>query len=115
MTAREVIKEWVEQHGELSIRQNRVMHEDVRLGTFQSNGHCSFGRDDGGVKGEVVEVNDDGWLIVDGTQTCYVGEDAMDNYDEDQQLYDGMVEFTGKFAVRPWHPGRPEIDGPLPE
>lgn len=63
---------------------------------------------------EPVELDDE-WLIVKGTQACYVGTGNEHQYENAEKLHDGMVQWEGRFAVQPWVPRNPEIDGPLPE
>lgn len=99
-SAGEIVQEWIDQHDELKLDGKTVKHDGERLGAFRENGRCSFGPDDGGVRGKLVEVDGD-WLYVDGERAYWErGE---------------MNRMTGRFAVQPWHPRRPEIDGPIPE
>lgn len=109
----EIVQEWCEQHDELSLDNGTIKVGDERAGSVR-DGNVTIGPDDGGVEGEPVEV-DDGWLIVEGSQACYVGEDNMHYYENARTVYDGMVAWDGRFAVRPIRFGRVEIDGPLPE
>lgn len=94
----DVIKSWVEEHDELSLDGSTILHGDTRLGSFR-NDRCSIGPEDGGVRGDIVKVDDDGWLIVEGERTYWD---------------DGLGRMNGCFAVRPWQPRNPEIDGPVP-
>lgn len=114
----EIIQAWVGQHDELSFDGRIIKHDGKRLGSFR-NGRISLGPDDGGVKGEVVELDDE-WLIVEGTQVVTVGQErhAKERARDHQYatyLHGSMVQWEGKFAVQPWMPRQPEIDGPLPE
>lgn len=118
MTSEEIVQEWVDRHDELVLDGHSIMQAGKRLGSLR-NGNVRIGPDDGGVQGEVVEVDDD-WLIVDGTLAAYVGEprhakEQAQNDPNAQHLHGGMLEWSGKFAVQPWQPRNPEIDGPIPE
>lgn len=99
---KEIIQKWVDAHDELELDGKTINHGSFRVGTFRGNGRCSIGPEDGGVRGEIVRVDEDSnhALIVDGDRV------AWDH---------GRVSFEGKFAIWPWQPGRPEIDGPIPE
>lgn len=112
MSSSEILTEWVEAHSELDMDGNTITHDGQRLGQLTGD-MVMLGQDDGGVRGEPLRVKAGGWLIVEGSQRCYVGEDAMDMYDEERHLNDGNVQFTGEFAVRPDTPRSPEIDGPI--
>lgn len=117
MTSEEIVQEWVDRHNELVLDGHSIMQGDKSLGRFR-DGNVTIGPD-GGVSGEPVEVDDE-WLIVEGRRVAYAGEprDAKKQAQEDpnaQHLHGGLIEWQGKFAVQPWQPRQPEIDGPIPE
>lgn len=120
----EIVEKWVGAHDELELDDGYagkvINHEGSRLGTFR-DGQCSFGPDDGGVRGEPVRFDEgNDALIVEGSQAASVGDERHAREQARQSesatyLHGSMVEWTGKFAVWPWQPRRPEIDGPIPE
>lgn len=111
----DVLEEWAQHHDELTHDNIGVLHDGERIVSGR-NDRVNVRPDDGGVQGEVIKVDDDGWLIVEGTQACSVGRENADHYREiADEYYDGIAEWNGRFAVKPMSPRRPEIDGPLPE
>lgn len=114
MSPEEIIDEWVGAHDELERDGNDIRHDGKRLGKFNDEGRCSLGPEDGGVRGDIVEVDGE-WLIVDGSQACFVGIGEEHHYENARIVSEGTVQWRGKFAVKPWQPRIPEVDGPLPE
>lgn len=109
----QLVARWVRLHDELELDGSLLRQNGSHLGSLRGD-RVSLGPDDGGVRGVPVEV-DAPWLIVDGRQACYVGQENAGDYPKATKLHDGMVEWTGRFAVQPAGKHRPEIDGPLPE
>lgn len=118
------VRQWVKAHDELYIETTskflRVMQKGQLVFSLKrdSDGkHVSIGRDDGGIKGEIVGFEEDskGALLVDGEQAWMDYPDPPGDSWAPIDTSQDMVwkRAQGRFAVWPANSAyNPEIDGP---
>ena len=97
----DIIQQWLDSDDDLTINEyGAIEYNGSRQGRIRGD-NVVIGPDDGGVRGEPVDVDGE-WLIVEGSQEAYMGPER------------GRQRWTGKFAVRP-NSRKAEIDGPISE